>query len=266
MAFDSGMAKMLIFCFVFIGAFALMLPLIPGEFAVSTKEYDEASDTVPDTWYGRSLIRYNFTGGWIETLDDFEVGLDNSTGGRNLRLAWDEVLYPTGHIVNLFHRYGFNLWWTEAMDWYNRAGELVSFSYGGVATLHETAIDADYVDYGTNSTEFDVVCLGLGSGSSYFWVKVLFAFNTTEYALPSEAWDNAALDILVGITAENANTAIDAWQLITSLLTFNTVEVFGSSGPEILALNAIIVLPIYAAIIIPAAVFTLEALDRILPL
>jgi len=254
---DGRIAAIMVFCFIFLGSFVALLGLIPSDFAVASKEYSSLAEQVPDYWNGVNLMQYNLTDAWNYTLTyPTSTPVDFDTGGRNLKLVIDAITAP--YVLGLDHMYGWNLLWAEAMDWYNRNGVLKSYQEAGFARISTNEIDEDYEDNG--DMQFTVKCLGLGQGSSTFQVMVFFSFNTTTYDTPSAAWFNDDLQILVGITLDNTNSALDAWALITGLLTFNTVEVFGNSGPEALAMNVILALPFWACIAIVAAVFLFEVL------
>lgn len=251
----TGIGKMLIFVFVFLGCFVTLLALIPNQFAIATKEYSTFGSTIPDVWNGIDLLAYNFTGAWNFTIPAGEGWENFDIGGRNLRFDYVNTALK-GKYLRLYHRYGFGLLWNEAMDWYNREGILKSYQQAGSATIGEYQLDEEYATYG--DMKFNVICLGLGGGSSYFQVTTLFAFNTTLYSSPTEAWDNSALDILIGITFDQSSTALNAWYIVTSLLTFNTLEVFGNTGASAIAMNFILALPFWASIAFIAFVILME--------
>lgn len=255
MALDSGIAKMGIFAFSFLVFFGLFIALIPSDFGYTGRTYAQPQNKIED-WKGMDLMRYNFTETWNTTL---VYGVGGNTynfpvGGRNLYFKSYFSAYE--NYIRLAHRYGFGLLWYEYMDWYDENEVLRSFQQSGVATITTNELDADFITFG--NLEYGVICKGAGSGSSYFQVTAIFSFNTTLYASPSNAYYNDALDILIGINPVNINVNFDIWGLITSLLTFNTVQVFGSSGTEVLLLNMAIVAPFWAAIIIFAAAILLE--------
>jgi hypothetical protein len=249
---------MMIFAFVFLGAFVAIIGLTPAELVSAGKEYSAFGSDVPDVWNGINLLAYNFTGAWNFTLSASASGTEYfDVGGRNLALDWLHG-FGTGRL-RLSHRYGFGLLWHEDMNWYNKEGFQKSWESYGLGQIITTAeLDEDYEAH--DSIQFTVVCLGLGSGSSYFKVTALLAFNETAYTSPSNAWDDSHLDILVGIEFSDANTAMNAWYLMTQLLTFNTVEIFGTATPEAVALNLLMALPFYASIGFIATAIILEIL------
>jgi len=252
MPLDSGIGLMGIFCFVLLISFAGIISLIPAEF-VNTIGYSNPADKVPETWNGIELGGYNFTAGniWNITMTNNDVSYYFDIGGRNLRFATNTILFKPSH-MRLFHRYGFGLLWEEAMDWFNTDNEDLS------SVIYTTILDETYEEYG--NLEFEVICAGLGSGSSYFKVTSLLSFNTTDYDTPTEAWTNDDLDILIGINAENTNYQQDIWYLISNLLSFNTLYIFGTTDLFAVILNGIIAGFIYVCVIVFATAIILEVL------
>ncbi len=246
---DSGIAQMGIFAFVLLIAFAGLITIIPAEFS-NTITYNSPIEKIPDTWNGIDIGGYNFTDSWNTTMTNDDVSYYFDIGGRNLRFSTWTLLTVPSH-VRLFHRYGFGLLFEEAMDWYSENEDLGS-------TIYKETFDEIYDELG--NLEFEIVCLGLGSGSSYFKVIGLLSFNSTIYSTPTEAWTNDALNILFGINAENTNYQQDIWYLISNLLTFNTMYVFGTTEVFAVILNGILASIIYGAIVIFATAVILEVL------
>jgi len=257
---DSGIAKMGIFSFILLIAFAGLISIIPAELN-NTITYGSQADKVPDSWYGISLGRYNFTEvkNYTLTLTDDLKAFD--IGGRNLLLEWDisDIIYTRD--LRLYHRYGlfYILGQKEAMDWYNdnnfNLGSLISY-----INLNDNYNDFGIIENKTAFLDFEVICLGLGSGSTYFKVTSILSFNSTAYTTPEEAWNSEDLNILIGIGAENANYQQDIWFLISNLLAFNTLYVFGTTELFAVILNGIIASFVYVNIIIFATAIILEVL------
>lgn len=272
MALNDIAIKLGTFAFIFILFFFGLYALIPNNFAVVSQASPNAEEQVPPTWHGIDLLAYNLSAAKSILLNDTNPDFYDAftIGGRNLRLYSGKTVGGI-HYVQLFHMYGLFTGWREAMDWYNRNNQEVSWQsaeggggpLGTAATIGDNEVDADFSSF--NSMRFDVVCLGLGAGSSYFRVLALFEFNTTTYDTPSEAWTNNALNILIGITVDWEATGMNIWSLIGSLLGFQTIQVFGDSGSAAIGLNFMISGLIWAAIIIFAAVFTFELIQTIKP-
>jgi hypothetical protein len=251
---------MMIFAFVFLGAFVAIIGLTPAELVSAGKDYSAFGENIPDVWNGIDLLAYNFTGVTTIQLNATDYAFyDFSLGNRNLRLYTYNNIYTSVRYLLLSHRYGAFLAWEESLDWYNRNQQLVSWhTASGAAAIGENELNADYAAF--ENIEFIPTCLGLGGGSSYFKLTALFQFNTTTYTTPEEAWNSSELYLLFGITLSDSNTAMNAWYLITQLLTFNTVEIFGTATPEAVALNLLMALPFFASIGFIATAIILEIL------
>jgi len=72
-------------------------------------------------------------------------------------------------------------------------------------------------------------------------LEVYFAFNTTKYSKPSEAWDHDELYALIGINFDQRNTTFNAWNLIGALLFFKLPNVHP-------VINMLIAIPIWVMI------------------
>jgi len=251
MALDSGIAKMGIFSFILLIAFAGLISIIPAEYN-NTITYGNPLNKVPNTWNGIELGGYNFTESYNTTLTITIGGETFDIGGRNLLLDLLCTTVPYRRELQLQHQYGFGLLWKESMDWYNADNE----NKGSLITY--SIFNEDFEEF--ENLEYEVICLGLGSGSSYFKITSLLSFNITLYETPEEAWNNDDLDILFGINPENTNYQQDIWYLISNVLTFNTYYVFGTTELFAIILNGIIASFVYANIIIFATAIILEVL------
>ena len=257
---DSGIARMGLFAFVFLIAFAGIISLMPNEMNSYGYDYQYGNpkDKIPDSWNGISLGGYNFTDSWNFTIStDNQWFADNDIGGRNLRFYSTHNYLGEKYLI-LTHLYGFGLLWEEDLNWFNKNNEQVSYLVGIRQHMDYTALNENFEEFG--NMEFEVICEGLGSGSTYFKMITLFSFNTTLYSTPTLAWDNSALEILIGINAENTNYQKDIWNIISNLLTFNTVAIFGTNELYAIVLNGIISAIIYSAVIIFATAVILEVL------
>ena len=272
MALDVGIAKIGIFCFVFLIAFGGILALMPSGFSPETlKDYSDLSSKIPDEWNGVSLEGYNFTETWNVTLISFHSANEYFTiGNRPLCLYYS---HSFGGVVRLFYTYGLGLLFHDDMQWFNSKNERVS--YFGWSGNNVEVFDTDHMNeqYEQEETVFKVLCLGKGGAwllgsSSYFYVTAILSFNITAYDTPLEAWDNNDLNVLIGINPQNANLSRDIWFMVTSILAFNTVEIFGTNTPNTwqYILNYIISGAIWAGILIFAGVIALEIWTAIFPL
>jgi len=246
---DSGIAKMGAFAFILLVSFAGIISIIPAEI-VNVIGYANPSEKIPETWNGIELQGYNFTDIWNITITNDDISISFELGGRNFRFgAWTILTKPS--YMKLNHRYGFLLLLEEAMHWFIEEDL-------GAELWYEGNLDDAYEEY--EELEFEVICYGNGWGSNYVKVTSILSFNSTTYETPSKAWYNDDLDILIGINPENTNYQKDIWQLISNLLTFNTLYVFGTTDLYAVILNGILASIIYVPIIIFATAIILEVL------
>lgn len=255
MGFDSGIARMGIISIMCLIIFAGLVALIPFEFNANAKEYSDVSKQVPDVWNGISLGSFNLTESWNTTLNwnsPIERGFD--LGNRNLGLQEE---YHIGSIqgLRLWHKYGAGLIYTELMDWYDLDMILIRAS-----ELRSNNLDDEFEQ--NNNLFYKVQCEGQGVGllgsSTKFFVYAIFSFNQTVYDLPSDAWYNNDLDILVGINPEQSGMGNDILFYLTALLTFNSYQVFGTTDLWAVYLNGIISSFFWIPSIIFVAVLTKE--------
>jgi len=231
---DAKIGGMLIFAFSFLGVFIVVVGFIPQQFLyTSSTKYRsiEFYDVPKKFWNGLDLAKTNFTDTWNCTLENEANGFSNfDVGGHNLRLEFDHSFLTTDTLL-LTHRYGFGLSWTEDLDWYDENGVLVSFhNILGRSKVSNFELDDNYDLNAEGFSTFLCKCKGEGKSlfgnSEAFSVTVYFSFNTTLYRLPSEAWNNADLNMLVGIKQEDSVQNITAWNLIMKLLVFQPLEIF----------------------------------------
>jgi len=246
---DSGIAKMGAFAFILLVSFAGLITVIPAEI-VNAINYTNPSKKIPESWNGIELGGYNFTDIWNTTITNDDTSTYIELGGRNFRFGtWTLFSNPT--FIKLNHRYGFLLLLEEAMHWFIEEDL-------GAELWYEGNLDDAYEEY--EELEFEVICYGRGWGSNYVKVTSILSFNSTTYETPSIAWYNNDLDILIGINSENTNYQRDIWLLISNLLTFNTLYVFGTTELYAVILNGILASIIYVPIIIFATAIILEVL------
>ena len=174
MALDSGIAKMGIFAFVLLVAFAGIISIIPIEF-VNAVDYGNPADKIPETWNGIEIGGYNFTDSWNTTLTTSSDTELNDVGGRNLRLSWIVTTVPYNKYLQISHRYGFLLILNEDLEWYNTEGERVDYMIGINTFIGYEELNENFEEY--SNLEFETICKGLGSGSSYFKLTVLYSLN-----------------------------------------------------------------------------------------
>ena len=262
MALDSGIAKMGIFAFVFLIAFVGIMSLVPSGFNANLKDYSNPASQIPEYWNGVNLLGYNFTEIWNTTLTKYlgDTSQSFEIGGRDMTI--DTYIGITTDYIRMMHRYGLGLIFHEDMFWYNQKGIQKSYSSGYQNQVVDSIIIND--EYKTNNNlVYKVLCKGEGGAwllgsSSYYYVTAILTFNQTLYNTPDEAWDNDELDILIGIDPQNISVTKDIWALISALLSFNTLEIFGTTEPFAVVLNWIACSFIYGAIVIFVGAIFLE--------
>jgi hypothetical protein len=260
---DGHQVSIALFCIVFLFAFGGLLAL-----AGSTPEL--LVTTVPKPYVpGLNDWQIKVTGGNLSNFEDYVLFLLNdsevstngfSIGGRNLRLQANHNL-PTTPTLLLTHRYGLGLAWEEDLDWFNELGTLRSWhNLVGRSMIGTTELDVDYATF--HHLNYTCKCLGFGSGSSAFSVTAWLYFDEGTYSSPSDAWASGALNLIVGIGFnEVAPGNFNVWAFIWDLLTFNTINVFGTNSPEALFLNALIV----ACIAVPFAFIAISLIAEYIP-
>ncbi len=99
-----------------------------------------------------------------------------------------------------------------------------------------------YWDSATNKSYFPDV------RAPYLKVKVWLSDHITTRNNISQSWSDGNLTIAVGFNQMDAQTGLNAWNLIGNLLAFQTPQAFGLTGIGATLLNAIIAIPIWACI------------------
>lgn len=259
--------KIGIVAFLFIISFVTIYGIIPNEFFMQVTGLP--SKPVPNEWHGLNLYElnltdfyeYNFTGGVVSPPDEDQ---EFSIGNRNLGLGYGFDILGDGDI-RLYHRYGFLNLFHEDIFWYNQANELRSWT--GLIWQNEYisigTIDEDFTEFGTGTPWKSVryACVNEGVNSGYpFDLVVFFAYNLTAYDTAREARTAGDLMILVGLTAENKGTASSAYDTLINLLTFNTLGLMGSNSAEALAINVLLAMPFYVAVVLVLVAIFLEVL------
>jgi len=135
------------------------------------------------------------------------------------------------HVLTLWTHGG---WWYFTWDfnsfkWYDSNGIERSWGYGT-----EWHLDWDSINCSESWTLKQI-------GGQEVQVSVFWGYNKTAYASAWHAFMNNDLNVLIAIGFDQLNTSINAWNLVGSLLFFQTPEVHP-------AINAIIAIPIWVMI------------------
>ena len=228
----------------FLGMFALLISLIPSGFnaaqdvrLVNAEQYEgfEAIDlqNFAETWNG-SIDAGEMWG--ILHLQHIDIG------GYQFDLVSLNA-NPPNDVIQMYH---YDYWWifvvgSHKMTWYDKRG----FDLG--TTVNKAELDSNY-EVG-KPLEFKAQC-------PHFFVKVFMNFNTTIYDLPSEAWDDNDLHVLIGINFDQTQTVFNAWDIIGMILFFSLPDI----NPII---NAMIAIPLWACIAYVSFILILRAIGAI---
>ena len=235
----SGEIKVFITVVTFLGVFALLVSMIPGQFAVQSKTYRQVS--VPEYFEAIDIQSFVETKNLTVPAYD-EYGLDCSVGG------WELRIYP--YYSPLMNMYGLVLrhidrWWIFAYGWHSLRwrSKAKGIDLGDILDKDELL---EYYDSERKVAEFIASC-------EHTTVYVAFAYNTTKYDNIVDAWANSELWMLIGIGFDQVNTSTNAWNVIGKLLFFQAPDVHP-------AINALIAIPIWAAIAITIYILVLKAI------
>jgi len=233
--------RLFIFLVTFLGFFTVLVSMMPAEFGaqgqsyrqILTPEYFESVDVA----YFASTKNFTLesdkaTGeiyGWYY--------IDFSLGGWDFSIEW---MYSEGIMLKHVEK-----WWIfttgrHNMDWYEKQRGL------NLGTRLTPEHLATYYDENRKVAEFIARC-------DHTTLNVFFAYNTTKYSNIMEAWENEDLGVLFGINFDKVNTSVSAWDLISRLLFFQAPEVHP-------AINALIAIPIWAAVSILIFILILKVI------
>jgi len=233
---DLSEIRGIIVVITFLSLTVLLIGMMPGEFVYSTQNRQV---TVPADYDSTEVMA-------LAESQNFTLGLhcdtDFTLGGHDFTF-WDNAFGPVpGDGIQFEHM------WTEywvihyrhPMDWYDHqnirrdSGEYSSIPMS--KQMKFSTIDT----IGVNET-WKVQC-------EHVTVMVMFGFNTTLYSNCTQAYQNSALGMWVGINFDEVNTTFNAWNLISMILFFQMPDVHP-------LINGIIAIPIW--ITIAYLVFTL---------
>ena len=235
----GGEIKVFITVVTFLGVFALLVSMIPGQFAVQSKSYRQIS--VPEYFEAINVQSFVETKNLTVPAYD-EYGLDCGVGG------WELKIYP--YYSPLMNTYDLVLrhidrWWIFAYGWHDLRwrSKVTGIDLGYTLDKDELL---QYYDDERKVAEFIASC-------EHTTVYVAFAYNTTKYDNIVDAWANSELWMLIGIGFDQVNTSTNTWNVIGKLLFFQAPDVHP-------AINALIAIPIWAAIAITIYILILKAI------
>ena len=227
----SSTASTFVFLVTLIGVFAVLVGSMPSGFYEVAPNYTETSTR--DEWFPQEDIGYmNYTDSTNLTKG---VRAYLTIGDVTVDVNWD--VYP--YIDNIWFLHTWPVFW-----WYDH-----HLFDNNPITLSDIEANSPHEGYANRS----YIVQTCPCPKTYY---TYFVYNSTEYASWSEAWDDGALDLYMGMGWSDAIEKMNAWSLIWNVLTFQAPEVFGT-GASANLMNAIIAIPLWASFAIIGAIMIL---------
>jgi hypothetical protein len=233
---DLAELRGLLVVVTFLSITVLLVAMIPGEFVVGST--DNRQVVVPEDYSSSEVMAiassYNFTFG-PHVDKEFDLGghtfliFDNAAGsipGTGI------LMFHTWIEYWIFHNRDLMKWYDSQNIERDTGADFSQWPY----MMKFQTID----DIGVNTT-WTVQC-------EHVTVKAMFGYNTTAYDNCTQAYENDALGIWLGINFDQVNTTYNAWNLIQMILFFQMPDVHP-------LINMIIAIPLW--ITIAYLVFTL---------
>lgn len=257
---DLSEYRGMIWIFTFIAVLVMLIGLIPSQFVGGT-EYEGRTILTQDYWEAIDLqsfadtteLNLNDSGYVTHYGPGFPVGAHYrksvDMGGHDFDIFYSEANLTT-HYVWL--RVYWNEWifirrYTD-MDWINREGigRDINVHPNYQKILTASNIQQDWINEQAEYT----------ASEPAFSVQVYFGYDTAVYSNITDAWNNYALWVLIGIDFDQTRTGYNAWELISLMLFFQLPDIHW-------IINAIIAIPIWIAIGYISFILILRALGAI---
>lgn len=244
---DLSELRGLVTAVTFLGALVLIIALIPSGFYTAGESREV---NVPDIY--ESIDIYSFAETSIEYLNDSGGSLwflDNTYRIKNIDIGnWDIDLYYRRPNEGSYRLFLVHIWYDwiifpsdHQLEWFSRAG----VNRGQV--LEISHIESDGA--GDYSVSYRALC-------DHTTYHVTLAYNSSLYNSYTEAWNAGALGFFAGVNWDDMNTGLNAWNLISMLLFFQLPGI----SPII---NALIAIPIWAAIAYLTYILILRAIEAL---
>jgi len=225
----SSLGKSVLFCFAFLGIFALILAYMPSDYYYVENKPSYEERTYPSYWSPADIqnIRWNCsapvnTTEWYSYMEIERTGTD-----------WSDTIYVKVHwdgSAEEFKFYHWN-WGITFFGWATGSCQISPYP------ISETQIlDSNHLDSDGNSSRFDMNC-------DHHSFVTHFIFNETAYGNLTHALSNHDIVVNVGMGWEYERGALGGWDIITRLLFFQDIPQLGDP-----LLTRIIALPLWGAI------------------
>jgi hypothetical protein len=224
----------------FLSVFFLLTASMPSGLIANPQQGKEVN--VPTYFEAIEIQKYAQTYSVNLTSDQYTDNFD--LGGWRFEW-WSDAFTDLGSppsfiVLTRYDSWWIFYWYAETGRWYEKAKGTEVDGYGQIALSTRTCY---YITKETLDTYYDaenhVAKFTIQFAVTQF--DIFFAFNTSAYSKPSEAWNNNDLHALIGINFDKTNTTFNAWNLIGAILFFQMPDI----NP---ALNALIAIPIWILI------------------
>lgn len=236
---DLAELRGLLVVVTFLSITVLLVSMIPGEFVVGST--DNRQVAVPDDYSSSDVMA-------IASATNFTIGphfeQSFSLGGHDFTIFDDARGSIPGNGIIVY---------TEWTEWWVIHNQLYMKWYDSQNIERNSAPSGPQLPYMSYMMKFQTID-DIGVNTTWtvqcerVTVKAMFGYNTTAYGNSTDAYENSALGLWLGINFDQVNTQYNAWNLIQMILFFQMPDVH----PMI---NMIIAIPIW--ITIAYLVFTL---------
>ena len=227
---DTGnLGRGVIFCFAFLGVFALILAYMPSQYFYDASKPKYEERTYPSYWSPADIqnIRWNASAPvnateWYSYIEIHRVGTD-----------WSDTIYVKVHWDIGKQQFDFYHWnWGITFFGWATGSCLITPS----PISENTILDSDHLDPDQNSSRFDMYC-------DHHSFIVHFIFDEETYSSLEDALTNHDVVVNVGMGWDYERGALGGWDIISRLLFFQAIPQLGSPF-----LTSIIALPLWGAI------------------
>jgi len=224
---------MMVFCILFLALFVTLLSVMPSEFFVLTREYKQYK--YPEYFSKEDIQRIkHFLNKTVSRGSETEFDFAGTGANFLLKVIWHEDTEVVGEPdVLTFNRLKWA--WLIFRSWSVMEIDI----YGQYLSKSEALSEWD------NKTKASIIHPVYDDALT---VKIwLTDTNKTRKDL-KQAWDEGTIMVGIGFGYEDYETKLSIWEVIGKLLTFQSPEIFGLTGPAATVLNMMIALPLLVVI------------------